>query len=44
MTIANNDFSDTWMQPWGDRYVEGYDHDGRQRIDLIFQNLSMVEG
>jgi hypothetical protein len=30
---------DTWMQPFGERYVKGYDVKGKQRIDLIFQNL-----
>ncbi|KAH7184641.1 uncharacterized protein B0J16DRAFT_286011 [Fusarium flagelliforme] len=31
---------DTWMQPFGERYVEGYDPKGKQRIDIIFQNLT----
>ncbi|KAK4458442.1 hypothetical protein QBC42DRAFT_308599 [Cladorrhinum samala] len=30
---------DTWMQPWGDRYVANYSSRGRQRIDSIFANL-----
>jgi len=34
-------FKDTWMQPWGERYVEGYKAglDGKRRIDGIFANL-----
>ncbi|KAF4456882.1 hypothetical protein F53441_1093 [Fusarium austroafricanum] len=31
---------DTWMQPLGERYVEGFNVKGKQRIDLIFQNLT----
>ncbi|ENH74770.1 hypothetical protein FOC1_g10003555 [Fusarium oxysporum f. sp. cubense race 1] len=31
---------DTWMQPFGERYVDKYDPKGKQRIDLIFQNLT----
>ncbi|KAJ4252727.1 hypothetical protein NW762_010633 [Fusarium torreyae] len=31
---------DTWMQPFGERHVEGYNIRGKQRVDLIFQNLS----
>ncbi|KAK5655353.1 hypothetical protein OQA88_5920 [Cercophora sp. LCS_1] len=30
---------DTWMQPWGDRYVANYSAKGKQRIDSIFSNL-----
>ncbi|KAF4953425.1 hypothetical protein FSARC_12394 [Fusarium sarcochroum] len=32
---------DTWMQPFGERYVEEYDPRGKQRIDLMFQNLTL---
>lgn len=32
--------ADTWMQPFGERYVDKYDPKGKQRIDLIFQNLT----
>ncbi|EXK36086.1 hypothetical protein FOXG_13551 [Fusarium oxysporum f. sp. lycopersici 4287] len=31
---------DTWMQPFGERYVDKYDPKGKQRIDLIFQHLT----
>ncbi|KAF5972987.1 hypothetical protein FBULB1_8507 [Fusarium bulbicola] len=31
---------DTWMQPFGERYVGKYDPKGKQRIDLIFENLT----
>ncbi|KAM0268758.1 hypothetical protein ACHAPA_004683 [Fusarium lateritium] len=31
---------DTWMQPFGERYVDGYNVMGKQRIDIIFQNLT----
>ncbi|RMJ11808.1 hypothetical protein CDV36_008556 [Fusarium kuroshium] len=31
---------DTWMQPFGEHYVEGYAPKGKQRFDLIFQNLT----
>ncbi|CAJ0554563.1 Ff.00g130760.m01.CDS01 [Fusarium sp. VM40] len=32
---------DTWMQPFGERYVEDYNVTGKQRIDIIFQNLTL---
>ncbi|CAH0047355.1 unnamed protein product [Clonostachys solani] len=31
---------DTWMQPWGDNHVEGYNADGKRRYDIIFKNLN----
>ncbi|KAK4196420.1 hypothetical protein QBC40DRAFT_287330 [Triangularia verruculosa] len=30
---------DTWMQPWGDRYVEGYNSSDNLRINIIDKNL-----
>ncbi|KAK4150608.1 hypothetical protein C8A00DRAFT_17902 [Chaetomidium leptoderma] len=30
---------DTWMQPWGDRYVADYASEGNLRIDTIFSKL-----
>ncbi|KAK0671270.1 hypothetical protein QBC41DRAFT_315862 [Cercophora samala] len=29
----------TWMQPWGDRYVEGYNSSAHLRIGIIDRNL-----
>ncbi|KAK4186666.1 hypothetical protein QBC35DRAFT_500639 [Podospora australis] len=29
----------TWMQPWGDRYVPGYNSSANSRIETIFRNL-----
>ncbi|KAI9903715.1 hypothetical protein N3K66_000244 [Trichothecium roseum] len=31
---------DTWMQPWGENYVEDYEPVGKRRFDLIFGNLT----
>ncbi|VBB87327.1 Putative protein of unknown function [Podospora comata] len=31
--------TDTWMQPWGDRYVDGYNSSANLRIDIIDRNL-----
>ncbi|SPJ71102.1 uncharacterized protein FTOL_00830 [Fusarium torulosum] len=31
---------DTWMEPFGERYLEDYNVTGKQRIDILFQNLT----
>ncbi|KAK3346337.1 hypothetical protein B0T25DRAFT_612760 [Lasiosphaeria hispida] len=29
----------TWMQPWGERYVEGYEVEGKQAIDFLLSGM-----
>jgi hypothetical protein len=40
MRFVTDGLLDTWMQPFGERYVEDYNITGKQRIDIIFQNLT----